>query len=309
MKKFLKVLLTVIITLLVTAGLACAWAWQAVGQKGAALLTSPQTESWVSQQSDRPATNSGIGTWYLQAPKKTWHHGQLTASFIGQNTNKTVILLHGYGQSHANMYRFAYFFNQRGYNVLLPDSRGHGQSQGQVSFGYFEKKDLAAWCRQVVNRLGSGQQIVVLGVSMGASTALQANPLLPKQVKAIVADSAYTTIRAELLYQAQHNAHLDKRAANLLLNATDSQLAQKYHFRLADVSCVTALRHNHIPVLFIHGTSDTFVPVRMTKADYRVDRGPKELWLVPGAGHTQAYTADQDSYQQHLMRFLNKYLQ
>lgn len=309
MKKFLKVLLTVIITLLIAAGALGAWAWQTVGQKGAALLTCPQTESWVAQQSDRPSTTSGVGTWYLQAPKKTWHRGQLTASFIDQNTNKTVILLHGYGQSHANMYRFAYFFNQRGYNVLLPDSRGHGQSKGQVSLGYFEKKDLAAWCRQVVKRLGPNQQIAVLGVSMGASTALQASPLLPKQVKAIVADSAYTTIRAELLYQAQHNAHMDQRVANLVLDATDAQLAKKDGFSLADVSCVAALRKNHIPVLFIHGTGDTFVPVRMTKADYRADHGPKELWLVPGAGHTQAYTADQDAYQQHLMRFLNKYLQ
>lgn len=308
MKKFLKILLTVIITLVVTAGLACAWAWQTVGQKGAALLTSPQTESWVSQQSDRPAANSGVGTWYLEAPKRTWHHGQLTASFIDQHTNKTVILLHGYGQSHVNMYRFAYFFNQRGYNVLLPDSRGHGHSKGQVSFGYFEKKDLVAWCRQVSKRLGADQQIVVLGVSMGASTALQASPLLPKQVKAIVADSAYTTIRAELLYQAQHNAHLDKREADLLLKSTDAQLPTKAGFRLADVSCVTALRKTPIPVLFIHGASDTFVPVWMTKADYRADRGPKELWLVPGVGHTQAYTTDQDAYQQHLLKFLNKYL-
>lgn len=309
MKRFFKILLTVIITLLVVASIALAWSWQTLGQKGAELLTSAQTESWVGQQSDRPTTNSGVGLWYLQAPKKTWRLQQLRASFIDQNTKRTIILLHGYGQSRVNMYRFAYFFNQRGYNVLLPDSRGHGQSKGRVSFGYYEKKDLAAWCRQIVRRLGPDQQIAVLGVSMGAATALQASPLLPKQVKAIVADSAYTTIRAELLYQARHNAQMDQREANLLLDATDAQLARKNGFRLTDVSCVTALRKNQIPVLFIHGQADTFVPVKMTKADYRADRGPKELWLVPGAGHTQAYTTNQEAYQQHVTDFLNKYLQ
>lgn len=309
MKKFLKVMLTVIVTLLIAAGAVGLWAWQAAGQKGAELLTSRQTEGWVSQQSDRPAATSGIGVWYLEAPKKTWQMGKVQASFIDQNTNKTVVLLHGYGQSRANMYRFAYFFNQRGYNVLLPDSRGHGKSQGAVTFGYYEKKDLANWCKQIVQKLGTDQQIVVLGTSMGASVALQASPLLPKQVKAIVADSPYTTIRAELVYQAKHNAHLDRRTTDLILNATDSQLEKKYGFKLADVSCPQALRKNKIPVLFIHGLADTFVPVSMTRADYQADRGPKELWLAPGAGHTQAFVTDQAAYQQRLLRFLNKYLQ
>ncbi|MCH3905405.1 MAG: alpha/beta hydrolase [Lactobacillus sp.] len=312
MKKFAKGLLIVVTTLLLAGGLLLWAGYRITGQELMTALTSKQGQAWTTAQAPVPTQHTRPGRWYLQTSKETWlltrKDCRLKADWIKGSQAKTAVLLPGYGQRRSAMYQYAYFFNQAGYNVLLVDSRGQGASGGKVSFGYQEKYDLQAWAKRVAKTVGADNQTVVLGVSMGASTALQASSLNLPQVKAIIADSGYTSFEQELNYQAVQTLQLPKAVKNFVLSAANSACQRQAGFSLKQTDARAALRHNKLPILFIHGLSDHFVPASMSRKNYQADQGPKKLWLVPQAEHIQALNVTEDTYQQRVLAFCQLYL-
>ncbi|MCI1290110.1 MAG: alpha/beta hydrolase [Lactobacillus sp.] len=312
MKKIGKGLLIVLATILVMAGILLWTGYRFTGNELVTALTSKQGQAWTTAQAPIPTQNTRPGRWYLQVSKQTWHlerkHCHLQAKWIQTNQHKTVILLPGYGQRQSAMYQYAYFFAQAGYNVLLVDSSGQGKSGGQVSFGYQEKRDLQAWAKLVARRAGSNNQTVVLGVSMRAATALQATSLKLPQVKAIVADSAYTSFAAELKYQAAKTLNLPIYAQNFIISAANQASVRQDGFSLNQTDARPALRKNKLPILFIHGLADTFVPASMSRANYHADHGAKQLWLVPEAEHIQALSQNEALYEQRVLAFCQLYV-
>ena len=120
------------------------------------------------------------------------------------STDKTVIIAHGYSGHSEQMSGFAQMYHKDlGYNVLLPDARGHGRSEGDyIGFGWPERKDYLKWIDQVIEHTGESTQVVLHGVSMGGATVMMTSgEELPPQVKAIVEDCGYTSVTDELKYQ------------------------------------------------------------------------------------------------------------
>lgn len=313
MKKFGQILLTIILTLVI-AGAGCGYfVYRESGRELLSALTSRQGQAWTTAQAPVPTPNTRPGRWYLNANQQEWtlrRPGgvQLKAGWFPGQAKRTAVLLPGFGQKRAAMYQSAYFFNQAGYNVLVIDSRGQGASQGTVSFGYREKADLQAWLKRVAKTAGPQNQTVVFGVSMGAATALQATALPLPQVKAIIADSAYTSFAAEVAYQAQKTLKLPAWAQSFILHSVDQAAQRQAGFSLKQTDCGPALRKNRLPILFIHGQADHFVPAAMSRQSFQADQGPKQLWLVPGAEHIQALSQNEELYQERVLSFCQRYV-
>ncbi|WP_270168259.1 alpha/beta hydrolase [Paenibacillus sp. SYP-B4298] len=222
-------------------------------------------------------------------------------------TKATVILAHGYGGEAGMMCGLARLYHERlGMNVLLPDARGHGRSEGSyIGFGWKERLDYTGWIAQVIEQLGEEATIVLHGVSMGAATVMMTSgEMLPQQVTCIVEDCGYTSVEDELAYQLKRMYHLPSFpliAATSLL----TRLRAGYSFRKA--SALEQLHHNTRPMLFIHGEQDQFVPTSMVYRLYDACRAPKRLVVVPNAGHGESYLVDPDKYTQELIAFLSQY--
>lgn len=313
MKKFGKGLLIVLATVVAMTAILLWTGYRFAGNELITALTNRQGQAWTTAQAPIPTQNTRPGRWYLQASKQTWHlqrkNCRLQAQWIKAGQNKTAILLSGYGQRRSAMYQYAYFFVQAGYNVLLVDSRGQGSSGGRVSFGYEEKRDLQAWTKLVAKKAGASNQTVVLGVSMGAATALQGTALNLPQVKAIVADSGYTSFEAELNYQADKTLNLPGWASQFVVSAANQASKRQKGFSLKQTDARPALRKNKLPILFIHGLADKFVPASMSRANYQADHAPgKQLWLVPTAEHIQALGQNEALYEQRVLNFCQRYV-
>jgi hypothetical protein len=224
-------------------------------------------------------------------------------------TGKIAILAHGYtGSAKKDMGGYAKMYHEVfGYNVLMPDDRGHGESEGKViGFGWLDRFDYMKWIHYVLNKVGQDAQIVLHGVSMGGATVLMASgEKLPEQVKCVVADCAYTSVKDILTYQAKR---LYKLPAFPLLHLVSLICKWRAGYFFGEASALNQVRKTHLPILFIHGGEDTFVPTTMLDPLYEASNGYKEKFMVPRAGHGLAYAADVAGYRQRVGDFLQKFI-
>ncbi|MGI6590756.1 MAG: alpha/beta hydrolase [Eggerthellaceae bacterium] len=222
-----------------------------------------------------------------------------------QPTDRWAILLHGYRADHYEMDGYALYYLRRGFNVLSPDLHGQGESDGAfIGMGLPEASDIWLWADYLRVRFGEDSQIVLHGHSLGAVTAIiAATEHLPLQVKAIVADSAYSSALAMI----------DKMACQanwpgpVLASAVRLVMLLRSGIDLARSDALAASRRNQLPTLFIHGGCDHWIPSTMAVELYTgTAAGLRELRVVPGAGHGEAFAKDPDAYFALVDRFLQQ---
>ncbi|WP_404819572.1 alpha/beta hydrolase [Levilactobacillus mulengensis] len=253
--------------------------------------------------------------WYQTVPKQRWTEKaaganlKLVADYVpaAKTTKKTVVLVHGFGSDKEAMGGYVAMFHKLGYNTLIPDTRGQGQSQGKViSYGYYESKDYLKWVNQVIAKQGQQSQVVLFGVSMGGATTMMTSGLkTPSQLKAYIEDCGYTDAQAEITYQAKQMYNIPYWPL-VPMTSTVARIKAGFHFK--DANALAAVKRNHKPMLFIHGGADTFVPTRMVYQVYRADAGPKELLVVPGAKHAAALSHAPALYTKTVKAYLAKYI-
>lgn len=256
--------------------------------------------------------------WYRDVHKQRWTmtsasgNYKLDAYYIpaAHATDKSVLICHGFMNSKDTMGPYASMFHRMGYNVLVPDARAHGQSQGKyIGYGWPERYDERKWINRLIDKNGQKSQIVMFGVSMGGATTMMTSGIkLPHQVKAMIEDCGYTSLAAELDYEAHNMYHLPLIIAKPAEASLSIVNRVANGFYTGEASSVKSLHHNHRPMLFIHGAKDTFVPTKMVYANYRATRGPKELWVVKKAAHAKSYQTVPKQYQLKIQRFLNRYV-
>lgn len=215
------------------------------------------------------------------------------------------MMFHGYhGVAERDFCGGFWLAREAGHNVLLVDERAHGKSDGNViSFGVKERYDCLAWTRYAVEHFGSDVRIVLVGVSMGAATVLMASNLdLPENVKGIIADCGYSSPKAIVKKVAQDM----KLPVAVLYPFARLGARIAGHFDLEESSAVEALRECKVPVLFIHGEDDRFVPCDMSWENYNACASEKTIFTVPGAGHTLCYMVDTEGYRKAVSKFLEK---
>ena len=218
----------------------------------------------------------------------------------------TVVAFHGY-RSLATI-DFALeveFFHTLGYDVLLPYQRSHGLSQGKyITYGVKERFDCQSWARYAARRWGD-RPLFLMGISMGAATVLMASGLeLPPNTRGIVADCGFTTPWDIMAHVARRDYKLPRALLWVLLSLLDLLARVAAGFSLKGADTRQALAHTQLPVLFLHGEKDDFVPVSMTEENYHACASPKALRLVPGAEHAQSFGVDTPGCEEAIQRFL-----
>jgi len=182
-----------------------------------------------------------------------------------------------------------------GHNVLVVDQRGGGKSSGRViTFGILERHDCLSWVRYLCDRFSDGQEILLTGISMGAATVMMASELpLPPNVKGVLADCGYTSAK-DIMHKVIGEMHLPVHPTYELVRFSGRLFGG---FDIESASPVEAMRHCRIPVVFIHGEDDGFVPCDMSRQNYEACAAEKELYTVKGADHGLAYPIDPEGYK------------
>lgn len=231
---------------------------------------------------------------------------KLKARFLknDQPSGKAVILAHGYKGHSEQMPGITKFYYEQGYDILKPDARGHGLSEGDyIGYGWHDRKDYVLWSEFLAEK-AEADDIFLHGFSMGAATVLMASgEKLPEQVKGIIADSGYTTVLEELSHQLKY---LYKLPAFPVMQVTSIITNLRAGYTFAEASAIDSVAKNKLPLLIIHGDQDALVPTEMGNRIFETANSDKELWIVPGAGHTEAYTIAEQEYQNKLKAFWTK---
>ncbi|QBQ04990.1 alpha/beta hydrolase [Sporosarcina pasteurii] len=225
-------------------------------------------------------------------------------------TDKLVILTHGYLGHAKQMGLYGqYYYKELGYNIFMPNARGHGKSEGDYyGFGWPDRLDLIDWTNLLVNKLGDETKVVYHGLSMGAATVLMASgeEELPIQVQAIIADSPYQSVYQLFSYQMRRMFHLP---AFPLLDSTSALTKIRAGYSFKEANALNAVKKTPVPILYIHGESDTFVPTEMTRHLVRATASDADLLLVPGANHGEAFVLAKDDYKKKIEAFLKRFIQ
>ena len=234
---------------------------------------------------------------------------KLVGHFVGcTEPKRAIIAMHGWRSSWAKDFgMISDFLHENACAVLYAEQRGQNESGGSyMGFGLTERFDCLDW----INWLnGSGYDtfpLYLCGVSMGAATVLMASGFtLPENVHGIIADCGYTSPYAIWKHIAENNLHL--RYDKWMRDTIDEMCRERINFSSDDFSCTKALESCRVPVLFIHGTDDNFVPIEMTYENYKYCDAPKRLLVVPGAGHGMSYAVDKARYEQTVLQFWQDY--
>lgn len=214
-------------------------------------------------------------------------------------TDKTLIFLHGFTESRAVGLYYLDIYLNAGFNLLLVDSRAHGESGGNsVTWGNYEKYDLDRWVDWVYQRFPEGM-IGVHGISMGAATALMHAELneTNKRVAFYVADSSYSDFETLLAQQMAQRLSLPGIVLpKILLQYANAVAFFNSRFTFHQASPIRSVRNVTTPVLYIHGEADELVPASMSQDLYRATKGPRQIYIVPHAGHVAAIYDDRYRY-------------
>ncbi len=232
---------------------------------------------------------------------------ELAARRYAQEAPKgRIILFHGYRSIAETDFGCAmdYYYAQ-GYELVLVDQRAHGKSSGSwIGFGVLERYDCLSWIRYL-NTEYQPLPTFLSGISMGCSTVLMALGLdLPSNVRGVIADCGFTSPKEIVAHVMERKIHL---SASLLLPGISlfSKIFAGYF--LGEYSTLDALKANKIPVIFIHGKEDHYVPPEMTLRNYEACTAEKQLILVEGAGHGTSYLQDKPGVEKAIGSFLAKY--
>lgn len=219
---------------------------------------------------------------------------------------RLVIAVHGWrGSWYRDFGIVSDFWLASDSTVLYIEQRGQQGSGGDsITFGLCERYDIVEWVAWAEERFPD-LPIYLCGVSMGASSVLMSASLgITGRVHGIIADSGFTSPTEIWRYVISRNLHLPyalySRAANRECERRTGQSADS-------CSTLTALKECSVPVLFIHGEADSFVPVEMTYQNYLVCSSPKRLFVVPGANHCMGYYVDPVGYEREMASFFTKY--
>ena len=207
-----------------------------------------------------------------------------------------LILFHGYrSRAERDFCGGLRFGVESGYNVLLVDQRAHGRSEGKgLSFGVLERRDCLSWVNFVVSRAGEGAKIVLYGMSMGAASILQSMDLeLNKNVRGVIADCGYSDLNTVFRNLVGKLYHLP----TMFVDVFEYVNLLKAGYGFKEASSVRSVSVANVPLVYICGDCDRYVPKDMALEIFNACRSPKRLLLVPGAGHAASYMCAKDEYE------------
>lgn len=274
-----------------------------IGARGSRLLVQPEVRPFLPEWEGAPATPGDLGLAYEDVRFTTDDGVTLSGWLVpaGRETRTAVVVLHGFGGHRLpELAAFVPWLQDR-HHVLQFDFRGHGESgPGRTTLGQHERRDVAAAVRFLESR-GLGP-IALFGVSMGAATAINSAPDLP--IAAVVADAPF----AELYHPvANRMREAGYPLAGLGARAVVLGAALRARTRLPD-PIRSVGRISPRALLLIAPQGDQLISWHQSEKLLAAAGEPKELYVVPGAAHAEAYAVDPEAYRSRVLGFLERHL-
>ena len=218
------------------------------------------------------------------------------------------LLMHGYrGSMERDMSGGVVRCFKQGRSALCVDHRASGISDGKViTFGVNESRDCVEWVNFIINNIDKDAKIILTGISMGAATVMiTAGKELPKNVVAVLADCGYTSAKEIIM-----NTMRDMKLPPKLLYPFAVLGGKLYgKFDIDETSPIEMMKKCRLPVIFIHGDADDFVPYDMSVRNYEACSSEnKKLVTIEGAGHGVCFPVDQEKYLAALSEFFDPLL-
>lgn len=218
------------------------------------------------------------------------------------------VFCHGYTATPSTVAKYAYHFYLQGYSVWMPAARGHERNMesGYIQMGWQDSKDLVGWINQIVET-DPEAKIVLWGVSMGGAEVMMASGWdMPNNLKCIVEDCGYSSVWDEFSLQIGHIFHLP---AFPLINLTSLFCKLRAGYSFKEATAKGQLAKTNIPMLFIHGDADTFVPFDCLQINYDACASPnKQKLVVKGAMHGMAAAWDPELYWSTVDSFVSAHV-
>jgi len=215
------------------------------------------------------------------------------------------IMFHGYrGSARRDMSTGLKRAFKCGHNALLISQRTSGKSEGHtISFGINESKDCLRWIDLVIKTFGNDVKIIICGVSMGAATVVTAAGYdLPKNVIGVLADCGFDTAE-KIIKKTIKEKHLSPAIFYPFVKL-GARIYGK--FNIDETSPLEACKKTKLPILFIHGDNDTFVPCSMSENMFNHCVSEKKKFVtIKNAGHAIAYLVDPENYIKEVVEFFN----
>lgn len=226
----------------------------------------------------------------------------LKAKFKKQKGHQWVILIHGYKSDNSHMMDYGYHYYQNGYNVLLPNNRAHGDSEGKyIGMGWLDKDDIVSWIDWIVNQ-DKDAKILIHGVSMGGATTMMLSGYNLNHVVGYIEDCGYTSVWD--IFASELNKRFSLPTFPVLdVSNFVAQIKAGYDFK--EASSISQVQKCKKPMLFIHGGQDDFVPVDMVYDIYEKANCTKDLYIVEQAGHAQSKDYNPEAYWNKVFEFIN----
>lgn len=225
-----------------------------------------------------------------------------------KNAKRFVLLSHGYkGSGFGDFAYTARFLHENKCNLLFIDQRCCGASEGEyITFGAKEQYDVQRWTYYIAKRNKKKLPIYLYGESMGAAAVLMASGQnLPHEVRGFIADCGFRSMKSQLQDIASKWFHLNW--VELLLFRVDLFCGILGGFRMKDADTTKAMRKNKRPILFFHGSKDTYVDPRNSRYNYALCRAPKELVIISEARHLCSTYENPELYREKVLDFFARY--
>lgn len=271
-----------------------------------------KSSKYIEEDINRKELIEEEKSWFLSQNPETVtiqsKDGLTLAGYYLENpgSDSTIALFHGY---HSDGFRdFApvlRFYSDMGMNILLVSQRAHADSEGKyIGFGILEMDDCRRWI-DYINQYHKPESIFLSGISMGSTTVLMAsgkNP--PGNIRGIIADCGFTSPHDELSHVFSQYFKMPS-VPFIYITSAFSKIFAGYGYK--NYSTLDAMADNNIPVLFIHGERDNFVPTRMSYENYEACKAEKELYIVENAGHAKSLLTEREKYCETVSGFIGKY--
>lgn len=302
-----------IIAAVITAIIVITLVWETfAGTVLTSVVTKPEMflKSEKSQTVLRePLSEQGYLDWfdgkaedvYLENREGKTLHGFSIKKY--STSHSYVIICHSMTANARDMAAFAYHFYDLGFNVLLPESRGFGESEYEkTSFGYHERYDVADWANMIAEEDGQAS-IFLFGMGLGGSTVLMASSLeMPANVKGIISDSAYANLHDLFKENAKDMYNLPSFPL-VNIASTYNGIVNDWNFK--DVDVIEEVRNSKLPILFIHGGDDRIVPVEHSNDLYEACTAEGSDHLhISGASHCGSMARKTEKYWMNVDGFI-----
>lgn len=226
-------------------------------------------------------------------------------------TNKFIVLVHGVSICYVGSLKYFDIFYRNGFNVLIVNQRRHGKSEGKYStYGFYEKYDVNMWIEYLKSRFGNDIILGLHGESMGAGTVMETIPL-NDSIKFVIEDCGYSNFHELIGFQITHEYknRLVRKILRPSLLFANFFMKTKAKFSMKKIVPIDIVASTSLPMMFVHGKEDYFVPWYMAVDLYKAKtKGYKELYLVKGAKHAEALEVNKILYEKKIMTFIEKAL-